>query len=171
MGRLDDVRDRFERRLDEGTLDLGTVLHDARTPLTVICASAAAALREVPESAAPGLKRILESARLLESILVAGLARLRERPESRAADLGALLIAAAELPPGASLTLECELVKDDAGRPFAVRAIVTGPRELSHEVPPAARRAVLREGGCLWAEDGPHGATRFVADIPRAPDA
>ncbi|TBR25336.1 hypothetical protein EPO15_02400 [bacterium] len=159
-------KERFERRADDGTLDLAAVLHDARTPLTVIAASAGMALRDAPESARPHLERVRESARVLEEILVKGLERLRANPEGAAADLGALLLAAAALPSGEALTLGSELVLDAAGAPFAVRATVETTDDRSDQVPLSARRAVLRHGGALWGEARPEGGTRYVAELP-----
>lgn len=159
--------ERFGRRLSDGTLDMATVLHDARTPLTVISGSAGMALRAAPEPLRPHLERIQESARLLEAILVRGLEFLRTNPEGAGgADLGALLLAAAALPEGTTMTLSSETVRGVDGIPFALRGLVEGVPDPGPAVPPSARRAVLRHGGSVWAEASSNGGTLFVAEVP-----
>lgn len=162
--------ERFERRRTDGTLDMAAVLHDARTPLTVIAASARMAQREAPPEVAAHLERVLRSARLLEDVLVRGLEFLRANPEGAGGCcLGALALAAAALPPGTQVTLRADSVRGADGALFAIRAVVDGAPDA--EVTAAARRAVLRHGGSLWREAGPDGGTRYVAEVPcpRAP--
>lgn len=160
--------ERFERRAAEGTLDMAAVLHDARTPLTVITASVGMAFKDAPEAARPHLDRVERSARLLEGLLVRGLELLRTNPEgSVGIDVGALVLAAASLPPGAEVTLRSETVLGADGVPFSLRGVVEGaPAPASAGVPASARRAVLRRGGSLWSEAGPDGGTRYVAEVP-----
>lgn len=155
----------LERRAAEGTLDTSTVLHDARTPLTIIAASARMALKDAPEAARPHLERILQSVHALEGVLVRGLEALRTTPERSAGfDVGALALAAASLPHGTEMTLRSEHVLGADGVPFSRRGVIEGAPEAG--VPASARRAVLRHGGSLWSEPSGQGGTRYVAEVP-----
>jgi signal transduction histidine kinase len=85
-------------RLAGATLDVAGVVHDARTPLTVIQSSVGFIGEDAPEPLRPHLERIRRAARLAEHILVQALEQCRQEPPGAVpTDLGAVLESAARL--------------------------------------------------------------------------
>ncbi|TPW20202.1 MAG: sensor histidine kinase/response regulator [Elusimicrobia bacterium] len=85
-------------RLAGATLDVAGVVHDARTPLTVIQTSVDYIADDAPEALRPHLERIRRASRLAEHILVQALEQCRQAPpDAVPTDLGSLLDSAARL--------------------------------------------------------------------------
>lgn len=85
-------------RLAGATLDVAGVVHDARTPLTVIQTSIDYIAQDPSGALGPHLDRIRRSARLAEHILVQALEQCRRDPPGAVpTDLGAVVEAAAQL--------------------------------------------------------------------------
>lgn len=85
-------------RLAGATLDVAGIVHDVRTPLTIIQSSVGLISETPPESLPEHLERIRRAARLAEHILVQALEQFRQSPpEAVPTDLGAVLHSAARL--------------------------------------------------------------------------
>lgn len=85
-------------RLAGATLDVAGIVHDARTPLTVIQTSVDFVGDDAPAPLQEHLNRIRRAARLAEHILVQALEQCRETPPGAVpTDLGPLLKSAASL--------------------------------------------------------------------------
>lgn len=85
-------------RLAGASLDVAGVVHDARSPLTVILTSAELLADCPPEAASEHIERIRRATRLAEHILIQALEQFRkEPPDSVPTDLGTVLKTAARL--------------------------------------------------------------------------